>query len=169
MSVEFKDVGIRLGVLEALLDEGHFDDEREGVGQDLQDVDSADAYSTAIANRLKAWKIHESQMAEVTEIDIDGGNDVYLLHALDPDDGWAGRDRDEFVVSSLGDLRHLPNLERLSIVALLSPNLDLEPLLSVAALKKVFLDLHELDAGQRAVLIALEARGVEVGPAHLVP
>jgi hypothetical protein len=169
MSVEFKDVGLRLGVLEALLDEGHFEDEREALGEDLQDVDSADAYSTAIANRLKAWKLRKSQLAEVTEIDIDGGNEVYMIHALNPDEGWAGCDRDEFVVGSLEDLRHLPNLESLSIVALLSANLELEPLLSVPALKKVFLDIHEPDAKQRAVLTTLKARGVEVGPAHLVP
>jgi hypothetical protein len=168
MSVEFKDTGLRLGVLEALFNEGHFDEEREAAGQDLEDIDSADAYSTAISNRLKAWELRASQMAKVTEVDVDGGNDVYLLHALDPDEGWAGRDRNEFVVRSLEDVRHLPNLASLSIVALISPGLDLEPLLSVPALNKVFLDLHEPDAMQRAVLTALKARGVEVGPAHLV-
>jgi hypothetical protein len=169
MSVEFKDVGLRLGVLEALLDEGHFDEEREALGQELQDVDAADAYSTAISNRLKTWELRAPQLAEVTEVDIDGGNEVYLFHALYPDEGWAGCDRDEFVVNSLEDLRHLPNLASLSIVALLSRDLDLEPLLSVPALNKVFLDLHEPDARQRAVLTALKTRGVEVGPAHLVP
>lgn len=169
MSVEFEDVGLRLGVLEALLDEGHFDEEREALGEELQDVDAAEAYAAAVSKRLKTWELHATQLAEVTEVDIDGGNEVYLLHALDPDEGWAGCDRDEFVVSSLEDLRHLPNLARLSIVALLSRDLDLEPLLRVPALNRVFLDLHEPDAGQRAVLTALKARGVEVGPAHLVP
>ena len=169
MNVEFKDVGLRLGVLEALFEKDHFEEEREELGQVLQGIDSADDYSTAVSNRLKTWELNASQLAEVTEIDIDGGNDVYLFHALSPDEGWAGCDRDEFVVNNLDDVRHLPNLASLSIVALLSENLDLEPLLSVPVLNKVLLDLHEPNAKQQAVLTELKARGVDVRPAHLVP
>ena len=169
MNVEFKDTGLRLGVVEALLDSDHFEEEREAIGQGLDDLDSADDYSTAVSNRLKAWELDASRLAEITDLDIDGGNEVYLLHALDPDEGWAGCDRDEFVVNSLEDVRHLPNLASLSIVALLSETLELEPLLSVPGLKNLLLDLQAPTAAQRAVLVELKARGVEVRPAHLVP
>jgi hypothetical protein len=168
MSVDFVDTGLRLGVLEALLEAGHFEEERESLGRALDDLDTEEDYGSVVSARLRTWTIDSTKLEEILELDIDGGNEIYALHASDPDEGWSGCDRDEFVVANLGDLRHLPNLSSLSIVALLTPDLDLAPLTTAPALKKVFLDLHEPTPEQRAVLETLARRGVEVGPAALL-
>ncbi|MBK8212863.1 MAG: hypothetical protein IPK71_03870 [Myxococcales bacterium] len=167
MNVDFEDIGVRLGVLEALLDAGHFEGERESLGEGLDDLEPGEDFGSVVSARLKTWTIDSTKLDEVTELDIDGGNEVYALHASDPDAGWSGCDRAEFVVASLGDLRHLPNLASLSIVALLAPDIDLAPLVAAPALKKVFLDLHEPTHEQRVVLETLVRQGVEVGPASL--
>ena len=120
--VAFKSPGFRLTVLNALFDLGHFADE---FAEAQESADEVEEYETdpRVQKFLDGIALTEELLAQVVKIGPDGGDEVYA--GLVP--VWDGED-DRFDIDSLEDVRLLPNLERVSLYAMVSKGIDLAPL-----------------------------------------
>ncbi|OZV78751.1 hypothetical protein CA850_18630 [Micromonospora echinospora] len=189
MTIVFADRGLHLGVLNALLDNDVVTEEDltaiiESTGPDGPD----DGYPgpgprlAASLDLLHAVPVPSAAAAGITELDFDGGNDIYMLveQALDID---TGGESDDYNVSSLEGIQALSGLESLDLDGhgYHPAPLDLTPLTGHPNLSKLFLTgdctgaealeslpaLRDLDVSLAQlddpdVLDRLEARGVKV-------
>jgi hypothetical protein len=187
---EFPDTGLRLGILEALLDLGHVDeaalrDRLADIRDPEAEVDrfSEDAWIAEALARLAEVEIDPAHLPEIERLGFDGGNDIYMLieETLDID---TGGETDHYQVGSLAGIERLPGLQVLNLDGhgYRKASLDLGPLRDHPALRKLVLSgkciaaqalehiptLTEVDAGQgravddQAVLERLTARGIAV-------
>ncbi|MFE0592604.1 DUF6892 domain-containing protein [Micromonospora echinospora] len=189
MTIVFADRGLHLGVLNALLDNDVIAEDDlsaiiESTGPDGPD----DGYPgpgprlAASLDLLHAVAVPPAAAAAITDLDFDGGNDIYMLveQTLDID---TGGESDDYNVSSLEGIQALSGLESLDLDGhgYHPAPLDLTPLTGHPALSKLFLTgqctaagaleslpaLRDLDVSLAQlddpdVLARLEARGVTV-------
>jgi hypothetical protein len=186
---EIPDSGLRLGVLDALLQLGHLDEEqlRSKIASipDPQ-VESPweyeDEWIAEALTRLAEVEIDPEHLSTIEGLDFDGGNDIYMLieETLDID---TGGETDHYQVGSLAGVERLTSLQSLNLDGhgYREAALDLGPLRDHPSLRRVVLSgkciaaqalehmpaLAEIDVGlgsvdDGAVLDRLAARLVEV-------
>ncbi|GLY26367.1 hypothetical protein [Micromonospora sp. NBRC 101691] len=173
MTIVFADRGLHLGVLNALLDNDVIAEEDltaiiESTGPDSPD----DGYPgpgprlAASLDLLHAVAVPSAAAAAITDLDFDGGNDIYMLveQTLDID---TGGESDDYNVSSLEGIQALSGLESLDLDGhgYHPAPLDLTPLTGHPTLSKLFLTGHCTAAGTLESLPAL--RDLDVGLAQL--
>lgn len=153
--VVFKDRGFRLAVINCLL-EDHFQDAIDAAEAKAEEVED---YKTdpVIEAAVNGFVITPEMLAEVTSLSPDGGDEIY--DALVP--VWDGED-DRFDIGSLEDVALLPNLEKVSLYAMVKKGIDLGPLANAPKLKSVRVSLPKSWTTGRGVLALLRKRGVEV-------
>jgi len=156
VGIAFKSAGFRLTVLNELLDLGHFADGFEEAQESAEKVEDYDT-DPRVQKFLDGIVLTEELLAQVVKIGPDGGDEIYA--GLVP--VWDGED-DRFDIGSLEDVRLLPNLERVSLFAVVSEGIDLAPLRDVSGLKHVNVNLTKSWVQGWNVLDELAARGVEV-------
>ncbi|MEO5731160.1 MAG: hypothetical protein ABI134_19215 [Byssovorax sp.] len=154
--IAFKSPGFRLTVLNELLDLGHFADGFEEAQEKADEVEEYEI-DPRVQKFLDGIALTEELLAQVVKIGPDGGDEVYA--GLVPE--WDGED-ERFDIDSLEDVRLLPNLERVSLYAMVSEGIDLAPLRDVAKLEVVNINLLKGWVEGWEVLDELAARGVEV-------
>jgi hypothetical protein len=121
--VIFPDLGLHLGVMNALLDAGLLSDEEllnvlrpltDGLDGDLEydyTLDAENELLNAALALMHAVALDRGDVATITNLDFDGGNDIYMLieTALRVD---SGGESDYYLVHSLDGIEALSNLER---------------------------------------------------------
>jgi hypothetical protein len=187
---ELVDIGLGLGILEALLRLDHLDEvELQARLADIRDPDvevdrwSENQWIAEALARLGQVEIDPAHLPTIERLDFDGGNDIYMLieETLDID---TGGETDHYQVGSLAGIERLSGLQVLDLDGhgYRKGSLDLGPLRDHPALRKVVLSgkcsaagalehmpaLTELDARQGSavddptVLERLAARGIAV-------
>jgi hypothetical protein len=154
--IAFKSAGFRLTVINELLDLGYFADGFEEAQESAEKVEDYDT-DPRVQKFLDGIVLTEELLAQVVKIGPDGGDAIYA--GLVP--VWDGED-DRFDIGSLEDVSLLPNLERVSLFAIVSEGIDLGPLRDVPGLKHVHVNLAKSWVQSWDVLDELAARGVEV-------
>jgi hypothetical protein len=151
----FKDPGFRLAVIDCLL-ENHFQEALDAAQGKAEEVA---AYETdpVVEAAVKKFVVTPAMLGEVKTLCPDGGDEIYA--ALVPI--WDGED-DRFDIASLDDMALLPNLEKVSLYAMVKKGIDLRPLANVPKLKQVSVSLPQSWTTGREVLEVLRKRGVEV-------
>lgn len=154
----FKDKNLKLSVLSALMEEGHYVAEAErlqaahaaGVA-DYTPVPEVMAYYASI-------EIPDAQLASITSLQPDGGDLAYMNAMI----VWDGED-EQFDISSLEGIEHLVNLEVFAPIAMMAEDgVDYRPLLGCKKLKRVDMSFATTTPDQDAVAEELVRRGVEV-------
>ena len=154
--IAFKSAGLRLTVLNELLDLGYFADGFEEAQESAEKVEEYDT-DPRVQKFLDGIVLTEELLAQVVKIGPDGGDEIYA--GLVP--VWDGED-DRFDIGSLEDVRLLPNLERVSLFSMVSEGIDLAPLRAVPGLKHVNVNLPKSWVQSWDVLDELAARGASV-------
>lgn len=145
-------LNLKLLVLDVLLENGHFKDEIAALDEKYwREDDYSYQPIPEILEFCKNIELTEAQLASVTALCPDGGNEIY--HTLMAN--WDGED-DTFDVTSFEGIELLPNLETLSIISMVTAK-DIEPLLKCPSLKLI--QYYSFDKAQVA---ALNAKGIEV-------
>jgi hypothetical protein len=155
-AIAFKSAGFRLTVINELLDLGHFADAFEEAQESSEKVEDYEI-DPRVQKFVDGLVLTEELLEQVVKIGPDGGDEIYA--ALVP--VWDGED-DRFDIGTLDDVHLLPNLERVSLYAMVSEGIDLTPLRDVATLTHVNINLSKGWAKGWPVLDELAARGVEV-------
>jgi len=112
----FKDFGFKLVVIDSLLGkETSFGKELEKLKAACEDAYEWGTYTCIpeMADYLAGLVLTESDLAQVTSLVFDGGNEIYSY--LMPD--WDG-ESDEFDVRSVEDCSLLPNLREVEYIAM---------------------------------------------------
>lgn len=154
--IAFKSAGLRLTVINELLDLGYFADGFEEAQESAEKVEDYDT-DPRVQKFLDGIVLTEELLAQVVKIGPDGGDAIYA--GLVP--VWDGED-DRFDIGSLEDVYLLPNLERVSLFAMVSEGIDLGPLRDVPGLKHVHVNLAKSWVQRWDVLDELAARGASV-------
>jgi hypothetical protein len=154
--VAFVDANFRLAVINQLLDSGHFADGFEEAQESASEVSDHET-DPRVQKFLDSLTLTEELLAQIVSLAPDGGDEVYA--GLVP--VWDGED-DRFDVASLEDVRLLPNLERVSLYAMVREGIDLTPLRDHPALQIVNVSLPKSAVKGWSVLDELAARGVQV-------
>lgn len=155
-AIAFKSAGFRLTVINELLDLGHFADEFEEAQESAEKVEDYET-DPRVQKFVDGLVLTEDLLAQVVKIGPDGGDEIYA--GLVP--VWDGED-DRFDIGTLEDVRLLPNLERVSLYAMVSEGIDLAPLRDVPRLTHVNINLAKSWVQGWSVLDELAARGVEI-------
>ncbi len=155
-AISFKSAGFHLTVINELLDLGHFADAFEEAQESSDKVEDYEI-DPRVQKFVDGLVLTEELLEQVVKIGPDGGDEIYA--ALVP--VWDGED-DRFDIGTLDDLHLLPNLERVSLYAMVSEGIDLTPLRDVATLTHVNINLSKGWAKGWNVLDELAARGVVV-------
>jgi hypothetical protein len=186
---EIPDSGLRLGILNALLERGQLD--ADALRDRLASIrdpevenpwEHEDEWIAEALARLAEVELDVEQLSAIERLDFDGGNDIYMLieESLDID---TGGETDHYQVGSLAGVERLTGLRALNLDGhgYRKAPLDLGPLRDHPALQKVVLSgicvaaqalehmpmLAEVDIGlgsvdDGAVLDRLAARGIAV-------
>ncbi len=137
----FRDPNFKLAVMAELIDTrvldlGDFDEFLKFIeGPDYDYERDGYAPSQDAYDYLARYPLTERHLESVTFLEFDGGLVVYEY--VFP--FWDGESA-LFDISDLDDLRHLPNLERLSVISMLATT-DLKPLRTARRLERVSLGL----------------------------
>ncbi|MEM7058768.1 MAG: hypothetical protein AAF557_14350 [Pseudomonadota bacterium] len=156
---DFQDPNFKLTVISALMENGEltfdaypeFLKQIEGSQYDYE----KDGYrlSTPAYQHFVDLKISADQLATIQALVFDGGLEIYpYVYPF-----WGGETED-FDITSLRDLRHLPNLQRFEIVSMLSDT-DLAPLKGAQQLRSISLGLVKGSWKNLNVLLDLPALG----------
>ena len=112
----FEDFGFKLVVIDALLDkETSFTEELEKMKETYVDDHDGEPYECIpeMVEFFENLTLTEKDLAQVTTLEFDGGEDIYSL--IMPD--WDG-ESDEFDVKSVKDMKLLPNLKQVDYIAM---------------------------------------------------
>lgn len=156
---EIPDTGLRLGVLNALLEIGRLDDEAlrkrlagiadEEYEEDEDDEkDEEDVRIERALERLRDVEIDPEALVEIERIGFDGGNDIYMLieETIDVD---TGGETDHYQLGSLAGIERFTGLHTLS--------------LDGHGYRKADLDLGPLRGHPTLVTLSLTGRCTNVG------
>lgn len=181
---EITDTGLRLGIINALLELGRLDEGalRERLADIHDDEHDEDALIGQALERLRDVQLDPAALGEIQRVHFDGGNDIYMLieESLDVD---TGGETNHYQLGSLAGIERLTGLHTLNLGGhgYRDAALDLGPLRGHPTLTTLVLSgrctnaaaldtlgaLTKLDLGygsvdDDAVLERLAARGVEV-------
>lgn len=130
--MQFNSLNFKIVVLDRLLASGHFKPEWKGLKDKFYDRDNFDY--TPVPELLgfcEKVEISTEQLQEIKVLVFDGGLAIYR----DIIPNWDGEDN-FFDVDDLSDAVKLTNLERISVISMLT-TLDIEPLLELKSLQKI--------------------------------
>lgn len=117
----FRDFGFKLIVINSLLNlETSFGHELQEMKERYEDSYEWGSYTCIpeMQKYLEELELTEADLAKVTSLCFDGGNEIYFY--LMPD--WDG-ESDEFEVCSVEDAALLPNLKEVIYVSMCDPTL----------------------------------------------
>ncbi|MFY1594945.1 DUF6892 domain-containing protein [Micromonospora sp. WMMD737] len=172
MTLIFADLGLHLGVLDALLDDAIAADDLKALIESTGPDGPEDGYPgpgprlQASLKLLHAVTVPPAEAAAITELQFDGGSDIYMLieQTLDID---TGGESDDYNVTSLEGIRALSGLQSLDLDGhgYRPGPLDLTPLTGHPALSELVLTGKCTGAAALESLPAL--RTLDVSLAHL--
>jgi hypothetical protein len=113
----------------------------------------AERYSD-LRHQMLSWQVTPAMLAEITFLGPEPGDRIYeqIRHAEDIYDS-------RFDIVSLGDVVHLPNVERITLSTMFARDIDVAPLRKLPRLAHVRIAIPVSNPG---VLDELEVRGVAI-------
>ncbi len=162
---EIPDPGLRLAIMNALIEVGRLDQEvvREAIGEVEEEDDEDDRIYKAL-ERLRDVELDEQALPEIGCIDFDGGNDIYML-IEETIDVYTGGETDHYQLGSLDGIERLTALRTLDLdgYGYREASLDLGPLRGHPTLERVFLSGQCTNAAVLETLPKLAGLRVELG------